>query len=207
MATLKRRVRFDQQIHGRANGVAHRADDIYSEIEIVARKIPPAGAERIEFERRVSARGDHLGLRREALRRARAAIPAVGVRAQFFVALTAPEIVDRLIAGLADDVPERDFDSRHGAHMHLRAVGVHIADEALRDGLHLEGVHADDQRLQLVDGGLHGPGEVIRRAFAHAVDAFVGGHLGEQPVLPGIAGDVGVDRCDSHVGDVILHQN
>ena len=49
-----------------------------------------------------------------------------------------------------------------------------------------------------MDGGLDGLGEVVHRPFADAVDAFVGGDLGEQPVLPGIAGNVSVNRGDLH---------
>src|ERR1022692_2236463 len=87
-------------------------------------KEPPARAKRIELERRVSARGDQLGLRGEALRRARAAIPPIGVRTQFLVALPAPQVVDGLVAGFADDVPQRDLNGRYRAHVDLRAFRV-----------------------------------------------------------------------------------
>ena len=56
-----------------------------------------------------------------------------------------------------------------------------------------------DQRLQFVDGGFDGLAEIVQRAFAHAVDAFVGRDFGEQPVLPRVARDVGIDGGDSHL--------
>src|ERR1019366_4084066 len=107
---------------------------------------------------------------------ARPAIPPMGVRTQFLVALPAPQVVDGLVAGFADDVPKRDLDGRDRAHVDLRAFRVHIAHQALRDDLHLERVHPDRQRLQFVDGGFHGFAEIVHRAFTHAVQAFVRGY-------------------------------
>ena len=43
-----------------------------------------------------------------------------------------------------------------------------------------------------------GPGEVVERPFADAVDAFIGDDFGEEPVLPGITGNVGFDGCYAH---------
>src|ERR1022692_3609076 len=128
-------------------------------------------------------------------------LSAVYPRAATSLALAAPQVIDGLIAGLADDVPQRDLNGRYRAHVDLRAFRVHIAHQALRDDLHLERVHPDRQRLQFVDGSLHRLAETVQRALAHPVDAFVRGHLGEYPVLPGIAGNVGVDGGDSHEGD------
>ena len=53
-----------------------------------------------------------LGFRGEALRRARAAIPAVGIGAELVMTAAAHQIVDGLIRDLADDVPAGDLDGR-----------------------------------------------------------------------------------------------
>lgn len=58
--------------------------------------------------------------------------------------------------------------------MNLRAFGIHIAHQALRNGFHLERIHADGQGLQLVYGGLDGLAEAAQRAFADPVNALVG---------------------------------
>src|ERR1017187_7390693 len=87
------------------------------------------------------------------------------------------------------------------AHMWICAPSVYTSRTRRCDDLHLERVHPDRQRLQFVDGGFHGFAEIVHRAFTHAVQAFVRGYFGEYPVLPGIAGNVGVDGGDSHEGD------
>ena len=84
------------------------------------------------------------------------------------------QVVNGLVAGFADDVPERDLDGGYGAHVKLRALRINVADEALGDGLDLKRIHADDERLQFVDGGFHGLGEVVDSPFPDAVNAFVG---------------------------------
>ena len=56
--------------------------------------------------------------------------------------------------------------------MDLRALGINIANQALRNGFHLKGIHADRQRLQLMYGGLDGLAETVQSAFAHAAAGF-----------------------------------
>src|SRR5258708_26506369 len=102
---------LDQQIDRRADGVGSGADDVEREIEFAAREHAPVAAEGIELECGVAAAGDGFGFLREAFGRARAAIPSVGVGAQFFVATAAPQVVNRLIRRLADDVPATAFDT------------------------------------------------------------------------------------------------
>ena len=125
---------FDQQVHRGAHGIAHGTDDIQAEVEIVAGERAPGAAERVELHRGVAAARDDLRLFGKRLRRARSAIPAVGVRAQLLVAAAAPQVVDGLIAGLADDVPAGDLDRGHGAHVDLRAFGVDVANQASARG-------------------------------------------------------------------------
>ena len=114
------------------------------------------------------------------------------------MATATPQVVYGLFGGLADDVPKRDFDGRYGTHMDLGAIGVNVADHPLRNDLHLERVHTDDERLEFMDGGLDGFGEIVEGSFADAVNAFVGGDLRKEPVLPWVAGYVGVDGCYAH---------
>ena len=109
------------------------------------------------------------------------------------MAAAAPQVVNRLIRDLADNVPAGDLDGGDGAHMDLGALGVHVADQTLRNDFDLKRVHAEDQRFQLVDGGLHGLAEIIQRAFTNSMDAVAGSDLREQPVLPGIPRDVSFD--------------
>ena len=134
----------------------------------------------------------------EAFRRARTAIPAVGVGPQFLVTAAAPQVVDGLVAGFADDVPEGDLDGRNGAHVDLRTIGIDVADEALGNRFDLERVHPEDQRREFVDGGFYRTGEIVEGSFANAVEAVIGDDFGEEPVFPGVTGDVGFDCLDAH---------
>jgi len=86
----------------------------------------------------------------------------------------------------------------------LRSFRIDVAHEALRNGLHLKWVHADHERFELVNGGFHGSGEVVDGAFADPVDAFVGRDFCEEPVFPGVTGDVGVYGGDTHEWESII---
>src|SRR5262249_42283253 len=80
----------------------------------------------------------------------------------------------------------------------LRPFGVNITDETLRDDLHLKRVHAEYERGELVNRSLDGFTEIVQRAFADAVYAFVGRDFRKEPILPGIPGNVGIDGSDAH---------
>jgi hypothetical protein len=82
---VEARVAFDQQVHGVAHRVAHGADDVHREVELAPRERPPVVSEGIELERGVAARRHRAGPFGEALGRARAAVPAVGVGPQLLV--------------------------------------------------------------------------------------------------------------------------
>ena len=49
-----------------------------------------------------------------------------------------------------------------------------------------------------MDGRFHGFGDVIERALADAVDAFIGRDFCEEPVFPGIPRDVSFDGSNAH---------
>ena len=123
------------------------------------------------------------------------------------MAAPAPQIVDRLLGGLADDVPERDLDGRGSAHMDLRAFGVNVPDQPLRDDLDLKRVHAEDQRRELVNGGLDGFTEIVQRAFADSVNAFVSRNFCEKPILPGVPGNIGIDSSDAHRKGIVQRRS
>ncbi len=82
--------------------------------------------------------------------------------------------------------------------MYLCAVTVNVPDETLGDDLHLERVHPHDQGFQFMDGRFDGFAEVVQRAFADAVNTFIGQDLREQPVLPRITRDVRLDSGYLH---------
>lgn len=60
------------------------------------------------------------------------------------MAAAAPQIVNGLIRGLADDVPTGDLDRGYGAHVNLRAFGVHIANQLLGEDFDLERIHPEN---------------------------------------------------------------
>src|SRR5258708_7671677 len=68
---------------------------------------PPRIGEWIELERRKATPDHFVGRTRKLMWRFRALRPAVCVDADAIAAGSAEEVVDRLTAGLADDVPER----------------------------------------------------------------------------------------------------
>jgi hypothetical protein len=88
--------------------------------------------------------------------------------------LATPEVVERLIAGLADDVPASDLDRRDGGHVDLRPFGGESADQALRNHFDLKGIHAEHKVFELVNGCFHSFGEIVERSFADAGQTFIG---------------------------------
>src|SRR4029077_20539829 len=64
-------------------------------------------------------------------------------------------------------------------------------------GPDLPRVTAHHEGLELVHGGLAGSGEAVQRRLADAVDALVGEHADEEPVLP-----AGADRECLNVNDL-----
>ena len=102
----------------------------------------------------------------------------VGVGAQFLVAASAEQVVDRLAGGFADDVPQRHLDGRErwGAVQAGVAVVVVGGVHALPDGLDVERALADYEALHQVVQQGHLRLQVRRvagRPFAQADDAFV----------------------------------
>jgi hypothetical protein len=80
----------------------------------------------------------------------------------------------------------------------LAAIGVHVSNHSLEEEVDLAWLETDVGVPKLVDRRLHGRREAIDGALAHAVDAFVRVHPDEQPVLPGVAHQIGRDAGDLH---------
>jgi hypothetical protein len=63
---------------------------------------------------------------------------------------SAEQLIERLIAHLAEDVPQRDVDRRNGRHRHGAAAPVRTTIEKLPDVLDAARVAADEVRHQVI---------------------------------------------------------
>ena len=101
--------------------------------------------------------------------------------------------MDRTTGGLAEDVPAGDLDGRDGRHVDLAALGVDVAHHALEEQLDVRSGRARataSSSSWMAVSTVRAEG--VERALADPVDAFVGVDPDEQPVLPGVAHEVGV---------------
>ena len=128
----------------------------------------------------------------------------VRVGAQFLVAASSEQVVDRLVGGFADDVPKRHLDGRQRRRAVQARVPVVVVRgvRALPDGFDLERAVADHEAAGQVVQQRDLGGEIGRMpggSFTEAGDTFVGEELDEQP-LPAAAERRDVvekDRLDS----------
>src|ERR1017187_9846950 len=102
------------------------------------------------------------------------------------MATPAPEVIQGLLADLADDVPAGNLDGGNRRHVNLRPFGGQIPNESLREYFDLKGIHPDDEVFKLVNRGFDGLGEIIQRSFADTGHTFVSQNLCKKPVLPWI---------------------
>ena len=126
----------------------------------------------------------------------------MAVEADTVTHLAAQQVPDRRVQGLALQVPERQLDAGDGARAdHARhAVALRGGEQLLPDPLDQERVLTDDQRLQVLDRGLHDPRPAP--ALADAVQPGVGMDLHEQPVAPaGPLGRAAVNQERADIGD------
>ena len=103
--------------------------------------------------------------------RAPLGVAGVGVAGDVVAHGAAEELVDGLAVGLAGDVPEGLLDAGEGGEDGHAAAPEAVAVHALPEEVDAGRVLADDEALQVLDGGgdralLH-----LQRAFAPAVDA------------------------------------
>ena len=109
------------------------------------------------------------------------------------MAAAAEQPVDRLTAGLADQVPERDLDAADGRH-HGRAALVLVADHPADDGLDVERIAAEHPALDpLVGQGLDRLFLPLQRRLADARQAGVGAQADEQVIPQAGVGQEGLE--------------
>ena len=106
--------------------------------------------------------------------------------------------MDRRPEALAEDVPARDLDRGDDGPMDVAAVERHAVEHALREAVDPPRILPDREVLELMHPRFGGRDEAVERALADAVDAGVGMHLHEQPVLPAGADREGFDIGDLH---------
>ena len=68
----------------------------------------------------------------------------------------------------------------------------------MRRSFRLPRVQSFPLRFELVNGRLDGLRHKIDGPFTNAVEVFVGMHLGEEPVFPGISSNESFNVCDTH---------
>src|SRR5262245_18238276 len=102
---------FDHEADARANCFAHGGDGVHHGSSFFGRQVFPSDSERIDLERPITAGGGGASAFGKLCWRARAAVPALRVRLQPLVTAAAVELVHRLAARLADDVPQGDLDA------------------------------------------------------------------------------------------------
>src|SRR3954447_10362308 len=152
----------DHQLDVGANGISHRLDALKIAID---RAEPDLHLDRLEalgdisggFLDRFVDQPLHVG-----------EIKSGGIAIHLAAERAANQLVDRLVARLADDVPERDVDAADCGDRHtLRPVILDSVIEVLPDHLDIEGIAADHARRQLaVDEGFGDRGGAV--AFAPA---------------------------------------
>ena len=125
-------------------------------------------------------------------------VPGAGiVDAKLVPAETAEHLVHRLIAHLAEDVPERDVDGRSGAVFGAgRRLRHREIDHVAVDGLDMQRIAPEKARRErLVDMRLGRAGAVER--FAETDDPAVGVNADPEDVGIFLCSQ-GLDECDLH---------
>src|SRR5204863_5887079 len=98
----------------------------------------------------------------ECLGSAIAAIPPVRVSANAIAAPSTHQVVDGLLQSFPYSIPARDFDGRDRAHFDLAAIRIDVAKQSGYQQLRLKDFEAQYERLDFVNGGLDGFGEMAQ---------------------------------------------
>ena len=191
-------MKLDHQAHPGSHRLAYGGDDSDRELALLGRQVFPGGAKRVELHPAVAAR-DHVPRPLGVLRGgARAAVPPVGVGRDAPVAAPPKEPVDGLVAGLADDVPERDLNAADRRH-HRAAALVLVAHHGADDRLDVERVATQHPVLDpLVDEGLDRLLLPLQRGLADARQPGVGAEADEEVVAQPGVGHPGLELSDPH---------
>ena len=193
-------VDVEQKIDVRADRVAHRAHDLDGTPDVLLRDIgPPRTRHRIELHGGEAAREHRLGAAGVILRLLHLVAPAVRIDANARTDRAAEEIVDGLLARLADDVPQRLLDARGRAVEFQRAAALGIIVEGdLQDMADVKGIAPHDVAAELFH--LRGDGAVaiiLAVGFAPPHDSGIGLDAHEHEILA----PAGMDRKAFELGN------
>ena len=142
---------------------------------------PGAGLQRIALDPGKAGLGHLLGLRHGRLRAVEQGAP--GVDPDLVASSASQDGVDGHPPGLAGDIVERDVDGRDGGAEGGPALPGKPVLDVLGQPDHAQRILSDQQRLPLVQGGLHRRHQPLPAALAPAHDAGIGGDLQEKPGL------------------------
>ena len=217
-----------QQVTAAADGVSYVLDHHLGILECLQRKLSGVegrhGHDRIELERgetllqvmKGSFRSqigiaESIGYRQDVLFPGGvgcvvAARIDVGIGAEPFVYLAPEEIVDRLVEGLADDVPAGHFDAAEHAHRaQVRMLGVAAGVDDAPETLDLERFPSDDIAFHHVLDQLCDLVWMKRDSvdFSKAFNLIVCGQLQEDEIGSSVVGwrisyDVGLEIGNLH---------
>src|SRR6185312_11067009 len=159
--------------------------------------------QRVELQR-VEALLDHrLGAARIVVRSLHLVAPAVRVDADALPATAAEQRVHRLVARLADDVPQRRLDARHRAPPFERAAPLReVVESDLQEMADPEWIASDQVAAELFRLRRDRPVAVVLAvSLPPTDDAGVGGDAHENQVLaPARMNGQDLDGGDLHVG-------
>src|SRR5207249_439291 len=110
------------------------------------RKLLPGDAEWIELQSTIAVSRRSTGSFGELGRRGGAAVPAVRISRNRLTTTAAQELVDRLAARLADQIPHSDLHAADGRH-HRGAALVLIANHATDHCLDVKRIAAQNSAL------------------------------------------------------------
>src|ERR1700738_1411158 len=137
---------FDHKPDTGADRFANSTDNIVSQFLFLSGELLPGRPERIEFHGPVAA-PDHVACALgEVLGGSRASIPAIRVGENPFVTSAADKLIDRLPAGLSDQIPHRDLDATD-RRQYGRAALILVANHSADNRFDVEGIPAYDSPL------------------------------------------------------------
>ncbi len=187
-------MRLDQHVHRFAYCFAHGTDQSEGLPEFRSCQVPVGSAERVELERRIAALGNGSGGLGVAVRISRPRVPAVRVSAYPRARHSAQQAPDGDAERFGAYVPTSHLDTGHGRV----AVKVNALEHVVPERPHIEWVLADNDWTQLLDLRHVRLRVEPARRFPQAGHPFIGAHLHEDPVLPGVAHDECLQFSDNH---------
>ena len=152
----------------------YRFDQVKRFEEFIAFEFKIAIAERIELHRSIPAVDDALSGGGELLRGAFDGVPPVCVCLDAVCDLPTEELVNGLVAGFTDNVPECEFDEGESSVDDLSSFSEVQQRHSPEQGFDIEGVVSDEVSLSVSEIFAYGVRLAQDSGFADAGDAFVG---------------------------------